>query len=105
MAASACRQPGPGDPQRQRQERAPPGQLGGRLVHLGGDLTGVHLERAQEPPQHLQGLERRNPVGGALQIDVQLPVGEPPSEPVRRADSQGGLRRIATPSHATLLAG
>ena len=74
------------------------GPVPGRaLVLVHRDVPAVHPEVAQEPGQHVRGQERGR--GRAEQVDVQLAVGEPAADPVRRVHGQGGLAEAARAGH------
>jgi hypothetical protein len=54
----------------------------------------VLVPDAERTQEHLQRLARRPrlmPLGVAVHIDEQLPVGELPGQPVRGVNGQGGL--------------
>jgi hypothetical protein len=79
----------------QHHQQAPVGDLGAEhgagFLQLGGDGGGVDAERAEEAAQDVEGLQRLQAGAGAVQVGVQLPVGEVTGGEVRGVDGQGGL--------------
>jgi hypothetical protein len=85
----------------QQHQQPPPGgqrpEPGGRLLDLGGDLGGVQAERTQQTAKRLQRVHGCQPGGGAVQVDVQLPVWEVVGELVGHLDRQRGLADATHP--------
>jgi hypothetical protein len=67
----------------------------GRLLGLRGDSGGLYAQGPQQLPEGADGGAWWLPWGGAVEVDVQLPVGEPVGELVGGLDRQGGLADAA----------
>ena len=91
----------------QHQQDAPSGdprpEARRSLLDLDRDVPPLEPERAEQAGKRIHGSKGSQPRAGALEVQVQLPVGKPRGELVRRVDRERDLPTPPTPCTATIV--